>query len=197
MNNAEEAKSKPEDLRCQDCVLKEIGAGKDVCEKHGKTQIDWKCMFCCSIAVFHCFGTHYMCDKCHTGYANDGPAPKDCHGVNCPLGIAHPPASKNPRESNFALGCGICRSEKTNALKPSAVMQVMTAENLPKAHNQQANDAAPKRLNGVVYPEVEHEMPDFVIWSPEDILEAKLEEEHQARLRAIEAARQAKIHAEE
>ena len=76
-------------------------------------------------------------------------------------------------------------------------MQVMTAENVPKAHNQQANNAALKRLNGVVYPEVEHEMPDFVIWSPEDILEAKLEEEHQARLRAIEAARQAKIHAEE
>ena len=48
-------------------------------------------------------------------------------------------------------------------------------------------------MNGVVYPEVEHEMPDFVIWSPDDILETKLEEEHQARLRAIEAERQVKI----
>ena len=51
-------------------------------------------------------------------------------------------------------------------------------------------------MNGVVYPEVEHEMPDFVIWSPEDILEAKLEEEYQARLRELEAQRQAKIRAE-
>ena len=69
----------------------------------------------------------------------------------------------------------------------------MTADNMPKAYNKQANVAAPKRMNGVVYPEVEHEMPDFVIWSPDDILEAKLEEEHQARLRAIEAERQVKI----
>ena len=110
MNNAEEAKAKPEDLLCRDCVLKEIGGGKDICKEHGKQQIDWKCMFCCDIAVFHCFGTHYMCNRCHTGYTGSGPEPRDCHGVNCPLGIDHPPASKDPRKSNFALGCGICRS---------------------------------------------------------------------------------------
>ena len=72
----------------------------------------------------------------------------------------------------------------------------MSADNIPKAYNhQQANNVVRKRMNGVEYPEVEHEMPDFVIWSPDDILEAKLEEEHQARLRAIEAERQAKLRA--
>lgn len=64
-------------------------------------------------------------------------------------------------------------------LKSTAVVQVMTADNMPKAHGQQANNVVVrKRMNGVEYPEVEHEMPDFVIWSPEDILEAQLEEEH-------------------
>ena len=49
----------------------------------------------------------------------------------------------------------------------------------------------------MVYPEFEYEMPDFVIWSPDDILEAKQEEEHQARLREIEVEREAKFIAEE
>ena len=74
-NDDEEAKTKPEDLLCQDCVLKEIGAGKDICETHGKAQIDWKCMYCCSVAVFFCFGTHYMCNRCHTGWHGNGPEP--------------------------------------------------------------------------------------------------------------------------
>ena len=44
IENAQAANdSKPEDLICQDCLLKEVGAGKPVCDKHGKAQIDWKC----------------------------------------------------------------------------------------------------------------------------------------------------------
>ena len=139
MNNAERNQSKPEDLLCQDCVLKEVGAGKAVCEIHGKAQIDWKCMYCCSTALFHCFGTHYMCNDCHNDYMfkynYSDPPVKDCHGINCPLGIPHPPPSQNPREGGcFSLGCGICRSEKAH-LKTSAIQQVnVSAASLPKAY---------------------------------------------------------------
>ena len=117
-----------------------------------------------------------MCDRCHTGYTGSGPEPRDCHGVNCPLGIAHPPASKNHKESNFALGCGICRSEKASAFKGTAVQQVITtAENVPKAYGQAANNneqqVADRGMKGVEYPLVEPEMPEFVIWSPDELIE--------------------------
>ena len=60
----------------------------------------------------------------------------DCHGIDCPLGIAHPPPNANPREGGvFPLGCGICRSEKMEILeKNKGVRQVVTAENMPKAY---------------------------------------------------------------
>lgn len=97
MNNVEKKQTKAEDLLCQDCVLKEIGAGQEICATHGKAQIDWKCMYCCSIALFHCFGTHFMCNDCHNDYMfkynYSDPPVKDCFGVECPLGIPHPPPS--------------------------------------------------------------------------------------------------------
>ena len=121
---------------CQDCLLKEMGAGQTTCKKHGNVQIDWKCMFCCSTALFCCFGTHYFCNDCHEEYCNNGCVVKlkDCHGINCPLGIAHPPACADPKKGGvFPLGCGICRSEKLEKLKNCTIKQVVDAENLPKA----------------------------------------------------------------
>ena len=182
MNNAEHAKTSPEDLLCKDCVLKELGAGRDICETHGKTQIDWKCIYCCSVAVFHCFGTHYMCNRCHTGWNGNGPEPRDCHGVDCPLGIAHPPASRNPREASFALGCGICRSEKKAVFKSTAVKQVFTAAQAPAAFVHDAR----RKMKGVEYPEVEHEWPEVLTQAEAD-LEATLLEEYNAKI-AREAA---------
>jgi len=162
MNAAEQNKTLPEDLLCKDCVLEQLGAGKDVCEKHGKAQIDWKCMYCCDVAVYHCFGTHYMCNRCHTGYGGNGPEPRDCHGVNCPLGIAHPPASKNHKEANFCLGCGICRSERKSLFKSTAIKQIITAQNAPKAFGN-ANDAiVGRRMKGVIYPDMEVDVPEFI-----------------------------------
>ena len=186
MNRVEKSKTNPEDLMCQDCVLEEIGAGKDICDKHGKAQIDWKCMFCCSTALFHCFGTHFMCNQCHEDYMRkyhySNPPVKDCHGIDCPLGIAHPPPSQNPREGGcFSLGCGICRSEKTDILKNRDIKQVITANTkLPKAYIYDAR----KPMKGVVYPEVVLEMPDFVALA-EELLEAELEAKRQAELERI------------
>lgn len=165
---------------CQDCLLKEIGAGTTECDKHGTDQIDWKCMFCCSTALFCCFGTHYMCNACHDEYNRTmNPPLKDCNGINCPLGMAHPPPSKNPREGGvFPLGCGICRSEKLELLqKNRGVQQIVNEDNLPKFWNKWAQ---PKK-NGIKIerPIIEIELPDFIAMADE-ILEA----EHEALLEA-------------
>ena len=114
-----EEQASKEDLICQTCQLKAHGAGETTCEKHGNADIDWKCMFCCSVAVWHCFGTHYFCDRCHTEYCNRGCRVelRDCGGKDCPLGIPHPPAHSDPAKSSFPLGCGLCRSEKLEKAK--------------------------------------------------------------------------------
>ena len=101
-------------------------------------------MFCCSVATFACFGTHYFCDPCHDKW-NDYYDPeniydgivvefnvKDCKGVSCPLGLPHPPASFNPRQSVFPLGCGICRSEKVEFLQKRDVVQIFDPREVQK-----------------------------------------------------------------
>ena len=58
---SENAKDKkPENILCQTCSVKErskeLGYGQMMCKKHGNEFIDWKCMRCCSMAVFFCVG---------------------------------------------------------------------------------------------------------------------------------------------
>ena len=107
----QEESAKKEHLRCKDCQLKAYGAGQSHCEKHGKAQIDWKCNYCCSVALFHCFGTTYFCKRCHDRYPNNLVV-EDCGGIDCPLGVPHPPADKDVTKSTFPLGCGLCRSDR-------------------------------------------------------------------------------------
>ena len=116
----QEMKATKEDLCCQECQLKATGAGQEVCEKHGLAAIDWKCMYCCSVALWHCFGTHYFCDRCHNEYCQppyNHVELRDCGGVNCPLGVPHPPASADHKKSTYPLGCNICRSEKMEKMR--------------------------------------------------------------------------------
>jgi len=164
--NAEQRTTQKEDLMCQDCLIKEIGAGTTECDKHGKEQIDWKCMYCCSTALFCCFGTHYMCEPCHDEYNRSmNPPLKDCHGKNCPLGIAHPPPSKDPRQGGvFPLGCGICRSEKLEMLAKREIKQVSSAENLPKFWNKWDQPISNLKINR---PIVEIEFPEFIVLADE------------------------------
>ena len=57
---------KKEDLFCKKCMTEELGFGKAMCEQHGNEFVDWKCMFCCSIALFICAaGTGNYCTPCH------------------------------------------------------------------------------------------------------------------------------------
>mmetsp|Transcript_10738 Transcript_10738/g.13414 ORF Transcript_10738/g.13414 Transcript_10738/m.13414 type:complete len:90 (-) Transcript_10738:416-685(-) len=61
-----EDKLKKEDLKCKRCLTKELDWGKAMCEKHGNEFVDWKCMYCCSIALFICAGgTGNYCTPCH------------------------------------------------------------------------------------------------------------------------------------
>jgi E3 ubiquitin-protein ligase MYCBP2 len=92
------------------------------CAKHGKEFIEFKCRFCCSIAVWFCFGTTHFCEPCHNNHSRlcstkkeellKCPCkPKGRSGMPekldgpCPLGVDHPPHGEE-----FALGCGVCRN---------------------------------------------------------------------------------------
>lgn len=97
------------DLLCKPCRIKACKVGVKDCELHSTTGIEWKCNFCCSVAKYHCFGTTYFCEKHHNNASN--PIVEKCKGgEDCPLGIAHPPNSKDLSVSTFPLGCALCRS---------------------------------------------------------------------------------------
>lgn len=113
---------KPEHMICVACLPHTAEAE---CAKHGDEFVEWKCQFCCSTAVFFCFGTTHFCVKCHDHHSEmqqmrdsgklphcpSGPRGKQLEGhpgpEDCPLGIHHP-----PHGTEFCLGCGVCRNAK-------------------------------------------------------------------------------------
>ncbi|XP_013400127.1 E3 ubiquitin-protein ligase MYCBP2 [Lingula anatina] len=102
------------------------GACSDVsraqmCPKHGTDFLEYKCRYCCSTAVFFCFGTTHFCNACHDDFQRvtniprsdlptcpAGPRGKQLQGDECPLHVKHPPTGEE-----FALGCGVCRNAHT------------------------------------------------------------------------------------
>eukprot|EP00043_Microstomoeca_roanoka_P019706 m.225465 g.225465 ORF g.225465 m.225465 type:complete len:4069 (-) comp17042_c0_seq1:290-12496(-) len=97
------------------------GSTQQVCPKHGTDFLEYKCRYCCSVAVFFCFGTTHFCQPCHDDYQRcldrpkselpkcpAGPKLTQLEGDECPLHVAHPPTGEE-----FALGCGICRNAQT------------------------------------------------------------------------------------
>ena len=54
-----------QDLICGGCAAEMVGAGVTKCDKHGTDFIDYKCDYCCSIALFFCGGKDHYCDSCH------------------------------------------------------------------------------------------------------------------------------------
>ena len=73
----------------------------------------WKCRFCCSLAVWFCFGTTHFCEPCHQKWnrgelrQNNAPGKlKQCGSREaCPLGVDHPP---NGSSVEKCLGCAKC-----------------------------------------------------------------------------------------
>ncbi|XP_035827428.1 E3 ubiquitin-protein ligase MYCBP2 isoform X3 [Aplysia californica] len=102
------------------------GACSDVsraqmCAKHGADFLEYKCRYCCSVAVFFCFGTTHFCNLCHEEFQRVTAIPKtnlphcpagpkgiQLEGEECPLHVKHPPTGEE-----FALGCGVCRNAHT------------------------------------------------------------------------------------
>jgi E3 ubiquitin-protein ligase MYCBP2 len=92
-----------------------------MCPKHGTDYLEYKCRYCCSVAVFFCFGTTHFCNACHDDFQRVANVPKSelpqcpvgpkavqLAGEECPLHVSHPPTGEE-----FALGCGICRNAHT------------------------------------------------------------------------------------
>eukprot|EP00041_Stephanoeca_diplocostata_P039503 m.1633318 g.1633318 ORF g.1633318 m.1633318 type:complete len:4716 (+) comp25407_c0_seq2:166-14313(+) len=108
----------PSELVCGACVG---GTAAQVCSKHGTDYLEYKCRFCCSVAVYFCFGTTHFCNPCHDEHSRccnaavedlphcpAGPKLTQLEGEECPLHIWHPPTGEE-----FALGCGLCRNAQT------------------------------------------------------------------------------------
>jgi E3 ubiquitin-protein ligase MYCBP2 len=104
------------ELICGSCS----GTTEQYCPKHGGDYLEFKCRFCCSIAIWFCFGTTHFCEPCHNRngectskkkedmpHCPVGPVFKQLEG-ECPLKIKHPPTGEE-----FALGCGVCRNAAT------------------------------------------------------------------------------------
>ncbi|KAL0852363.1 hypothetical protein ABMA28_000563 [Loxostege sticticalis] len=106
----------PTELVCGACS---DVAGARTCPKHGADFLEYKCRYCCSVAVFFCFGTSHFCNACHDDFQRvtnipkhslpqcpAGPKGEQLPGSSeeCPLHVQHPPTGEE-----FALGCGICR----------------------------------------------------------------------------------------
>ncbi len=100
---------------CPQCVP--ASAEVTNCPKHGKEYISYKCKFCCSIAVWFCWGTTHFCDPCHKKQLNaehitkvaKNKLPK-CEGPGkCPIGGNH-----GGNGDTKSLGCSLCPNIASN-----------------------------------------------------------------------------------
>jgi len=115
---AERGDYDPSELVCGACS---DVARAQMCVRHGADFLEYKCRYCCSVAVFFCFGTTHFCAACHDDFQRvtampradlprcpAGPRATQLTGDECPLHVQHPDTGEE-----FALGCGICRNAHT------------------------------------------------------------------------------------
>lgn len=57
-----------------------------MCPKHGTDFLEYKCRYCCSVAVFFCFGTTHFCNACHDDFQRMTSIPKE-ELPHCPAGM--------------------------------------------------------------------------------------------------------------
>ena len=142
------------DMVCKPCRDQDLlGFGQELCEQHGNEFTDWKCGFCCSIALFFCCGGQYkFCTPCHNNAMNGQlePQSKCTGGKDCPLGLAYHPLASREREANFPLGCSLCRSEK--------LAQIADNENATGGINLESRQDMKEKFDHVQGHGLEHEM---------------------------------------
>lgn len=108
----------PSELVCGACS--DVSRAQ-MCARHGADFLEYKCRYCCSVAVFFCFGTTHFCGACHDDFQRvttlprpelpqcpAGPRAVQLTGDECPLHVQHPATGEE-----FALGCGVCRNAHT------------------------------------------------------------------------------------
>ena len=107
---------------------------------------DFKCMFCCSIALFVSEGgKKFDCEPCiHNALEGSRKVMSACTGgPGCQLGVwSHPKADPDVKKSKFALGCGLCRSEKLSVIvrpsshhkNPTGGINLETREDMKNKH---------------------------------------------------------------
>jgi len=55
----------PSNFLCRPCAEIELGYGKEYCDLHGNEFADFKCQYCCSIALYVTDnGTKFFCQPC-------------------------------------------------------------------------------------------------------------------------------------
>ncbi|MCP9259804.1 MYCB2 [Dirofilaria immitis] len=72
----------PEELICGGCS---DVVGAQICGRHGLDFLEFKCRFCCSVAVYFCFGTTHFCTACHDDFQRLMCLPKKLL-PKCPVG---------------------------------------------------------------------------------------------------------------
>jgi E3 ubiquitin-protein ligase MYCBP2 len=112
----------------------------DECLRHGRQYLEFKCRYCCSIAVWFCFGTTHFCETCHNNNGVLTPLKPDelvpCPCLSTPSSSLTSSASSSekkkgmpealsagsacplgvahpPHGEEFALGCALCRESET------------------------------------------------------------------------------------
>merc|ERR1711977_111241 len=75
----------PSELVCVGCSV----PGGEICPRHGKEYLQFKCRYCCSVAVFFCFGTTHFCNECHNNLqVQDIPKEQLAPCPTGPVGVA-------------------------------------------------------------------------------------------------------------
>ena len=72
--NVESDDYNPEELVCGGCS--DVSRAQ-MCPKHGTDYLEYKCRYCCSVAVFFCFGTTHFCNACHDDFQRVANVPKN------------------------------------------------------------------------------------------------------------------------
>lgn len=73
----------PSELVCGGCS--DVSRAQ-MCPRHGADYLEYKCRYCCSVAVFFCFGTTHFCNACHEDFRHVTEMPK--HALpKCPAGL--------------------------------------------------------------------------------------------------------------
>lgn len=97
---------------CSSCTP--LLKGNEPCPRHGTRSLARKCRFCCSQAVWFCFGSTSFCEPCHSRHCKGEfmtrKKPEElpqCAGPSkCPLKVKHPPNGTG----EFGLGCAECHA---------------------------------------------------------------------------------------